>query len=367
MISRLGLLFSVAALVSLSAPACTADPTANGDEDVGQVALALNSGFRLPFKCAASMTVTQGNNSGFSHTGASAYGFDFGVPLNTQLVASKAGKVSFARGDVKPGNPCYSGGGPSCVSTLNYVTIDHGDGTSTLYAHMNSVSVTVGQTVAQGQPIGLSGGTGWSTGPHTHLQRQTNCGAFTCQSVAMSFDDVGGSGVPVAGQTVKSQNACAGVDCALGNGYYCGGNGVKGDKATLFLCTGGTPAVSEKCTYGCLPMPPGTEDRCATAAEAPDAGVDAASEAAEAGGPASGEPPAPASGAPGSSGSSGDRATDGASSLPASDDPNASSCAMTPSTSSAGSRAWVGIVIAFASAVAALRRRRADGWLIARR
>jgi MYXO-CTERM domain-containing protein len=260
----------VAAAIAATASGCTSAELEKL-ENVGVVDQALNSGFRIPFKCGFETTVTQGNNTNFSHNGEAAYGFDFGVVVNTPLVAAKAGTVSFARNDVKPGNPCYAGGGSGCISTLNYVTIDHGDGTSTLYAHMNSVSVAPGTQVAQGQVIGLSGGTGWSTGPHTHIQRQKNCGIFVCQSIPMSFDDVAGAGVPVGGQAVKSQNGCTGdrPDCELGDGAYCGGNGVKGDAKGLFQCTGGVPKLTETCEFGCKPMPSGTADRCATAEEAP--------------------------------------------------------------------------------------------------
>lgn|GEM_PF-5526782 len=268
---------ALAALTTLAAPACTSasdDAERATEEPVGNVTQALNSGFRLPFKCGFNTTVTQGNNSSFSHVGESAWGYDFGVVVNTPLVAARAGVVTFARNDVKPGNPCYSGGGPSCASILNYVTVKHSDGTSTVYAHINAATVSVGQTVAQGQQIGLSGGTGWSTGPHTHVQRQQNCPYFYCQSIPMSFDDVAGNGMPVAGQAVKSQNTCADVDCAIGDGHYCGGNGVKGDTTALFLCTGGVPKKVQSCMYGCKAMPPGVDDRCATAEEAPpvDAG-----------------------------------------------------------------------------------------------
>lgn len=271
-------------------------------EEVGVVTQGLSSGFRLPFRCGYATTVTQGNNTGFSHNGVSAYGFDFGVPLNTQLVAAKGGVVTYARNDVQPGNPCYSGGGPSCASTLNYVTVAHGDGTSTVYAHLNKVLVSVGQQVKQGQPVGLSGGTGYSTGPHTHLQRQvSNCGFFYCQSVPMSFDDVVGAGVPVGGQAVKSQNTCSANpdDCPLGDADYCGNNGVKGDPNSLYTCTDGVPKLTEKCTYGCKAGPNGTVDRCATASEAPpvDAGTDAQAEV-EASTPAPPSPSTPSTGAP---------------------------------------------------------------------
>jgi murein DD-endopeptidase MepM/ murein hydrolase activator NlpD len=55
------------------------------------------------------------------------------------------------------------------------VEIDHGDGHTTLYAHlMSEPYVTVGQRVAGGQPIGALGSTGFSTGPHLHLEVKQN-------------------------------------------------------------------------------------------------------------------------------------------------------------------------------------------------
>lgn len=52
----------------------------------------------------------------------------------------------------------------------NYVVLNHGDGTSSLYAHMSSRAVKVGQVVKQGAVLGYVGSTGNSTGPHLHLE-----------------------------------------------------------------------------------------------------------------------------------------------------------------------------------------------------
>lgn len=57
-------------------------------------------------------------------------------------------------------------------------------------------------------------------------------------------------------------------DCGLGDGLYCGGNGVEGAADTLYRCTGGTPKVEETCDAGCQWMPAGTSDRCAPASAA---------------------------------------------------------------------------------------------------
>ncbi len=51
-----------------------------------------------------------------------------------------------------------------------YVVIKHPNGTQTLYAHLSSVSVALGQTVAKGAKIGGMGNSGRSTGPHLHFE-----------------------------------------------------------------------------------------------------------------------------------------------------------------------------------------------------
>jgi murein DD-endopeptidase MepM/ murein hydrolase activator NlpD len=52
----------------------------------------------------------------------------------------------------------------------NYVVISHANGTQTLYAHAESLNVTMGQTVSQGDVIAYIGITGKTTGPHVHFE-----------------------------------------------------------------------------------------------------------------------------------------------------------------------------------------------------
>ena len=54
------------------------------------------------------------------------------------------------------------------------IVLDHGDGFSTLYAHLNKIRVKYGHVVRQGQRIGDIGSTGMSTGPHLHFEMRVN-------------------------------------------------------------------------------------------------------------------------------------------------------------------------------------------------
>lgn len=82
-------------------------------------------------------------------------GADLAAFTGAQIVATAPGKVTFA--GIKG-------------SYGRTVEIDHGSGFRTLYGHMNSINVKVGQEVAIGSRIGTMGSTGRSTGPHLHYE-----------------------------------------------------------------------------------------------------------------------------------------------------------------------------------------------------
>lgn len=163
-------------------------------------------GYLLPLECEMTVTVTQGNDGDTSHTGGSRYAFDFGIPRDTPVVAMADGEVVLTYDETGPGDPCYDGGGSDCNPYTNFVSLRHGDGTATVYKHLNAVAVTAGQVVSRAEVIGHSGTTGWSTGPHLHVARTEDCGQSYCVSIPLSFADVPGDGVPVTGQSVTSGN-----------------------------------------------------------------------------------------------------------------------------------------------------------------
>jgi murein DD-endopeptidase MepM/ murein hydrolase activator NlpD len=89
-------------------------------------------------------------------------GNDFGTPVGTRLGSMSTGTVIFAG---------YEGG------YGNKVEIEYWDGTVSVYGHMSQIDVTVGQQLAPGDLVGLSGNTGHSTGPHLHLEIHPDGGA----------------------------------------------------------------------------------------------------------------------------------------------------------------------------------------------
>jgi murein DD-endopeptidase MepM/ murein hydrolase activator NlpD len=160
-------------------------------------------GFWLPLECGDTATISQGNDGGFSHQGNAFYAFDFSLGIGTPMVAMAEGVVIHTYAETMPGDPCYDGGGPECFPHGNLVVLYHGDGSTTLYKHLSEVLVTDGELVPRGELVGLSGSTGYSTGPHAHVARQEDCGEPNCQSIPLEFVEVG---VPVTGQSVTSEN-----------------------------------------------------------------------------------------------------------------------------------------------------------------
>jgi murein DD-endopeptidase MepM/ murein hydrolase activator NlpD len=81
-------------------------------------------------------------------------GLDYAVPSGTPVAAANRGTVLLAR---------------SLYFEGNCVVLDHGQGWMTLYMHLSEIKVKEGESIARGQELGLSGGSGRATGPHLHI------------------------------------------------------------------------------------------------------------------------------------------------------------------------------------------------------
>jgi murein DD-endopeptidase MepM/ murein hydrolase activator NlpD len=87
-------------------------------------------------------------------------GIDLAAPMNTPVLAAGDGVVVAATA--------------SDVGYGNHIILAHDGHTLTLYGHLAMMGVKVGDTVKQGQPIGLLGSTGNSTGPHLHFEARVD-------------------------------------------------------------------------------------------------------------------------------------------------------------------------------------------------
>jgi len=132
------------------------------------------------------MDLTQDcNDSLYSdHVGSGKNAWDFANGTQFPISAARAGRITHLKMSSHFG--CDT---PACVDYANYIVVDHGDGTTSVYLHMAGGSldpaVRCGEPVRQGQKLAMAGSTGWSTGPHLHFQvnathagetRQCECG-----------------------------------------------------------------------------------------------------------------------------------------------------------------------------------------------
>ena len=140
-------------------PATTAAPTTSGGSSGGSG----NTGISTPTSggtwlrpCSYTYMSSPFGFRTSPTAGASSYhqGVDLAAPANTPVYATRSGIVTANT---------YSG------SAGNYITINHGDGFSSIYMHLANTVVSSGQAVSAGQLIGYVGRTGIATGYHLHF------------------------------------------------------------------------------------------------------------------------------------------------------------------------------------------------------
>lgn len=186
------------------------------------------------FTYPVSGTVTQGYYDDFDYNGIHG-ALDIGAGSWTAIGASRSGTVTFSG---------WSGG------YGNLVIIDHGAGYTTYYGHQVQRNVSYGQWVSTGQTIGWVGSTGYSTGPHLHLEIRrwgakqyipgwgglwVNKGG----SIPYSYPGLSGGGTTSGTKAVKVTTSVLNVRTGAGTGYAIKGQVYSGQHYISSAASGG--------------------------------------------------------------------------------------------------------------------------------
>lgn len=153
----------------------------------------LPTGYRLPFPAGQTRLLYNDDHD-------TGYAQDWSMPVGSEVVASRDGKVLFVVED------------SNSHSYPNYIALKHDDGNLTWYVHLkqNGALVNVGDYVKSGQVIGLSGNTGTSSGPHLHFAFTKNAQGWP-RMIPYLLDVPGG--VPIESKWYTSGNVMVnGVD-----------------------------------------------------------------------------------------------------------------------------------------------------------
>ena len=126
-----------------------------------------NYKYTLPYQKGKSFKIIQTFGGKFSHNlEHSKYAIDFGLKIGDTITAARNGIVIFIKEDSKK-----YGKTRKFINYANKIKVLHNDGTIGDYVHLdyNGALVKVGDSIIVGQPIGISGLTGFTTTPHLHF------------------------------------------------------------------------------------------------------------------------------------------------------------------------------------------------------
>ena len=119
-------------------------------------------------------SATAASLKGFITPAKGPFGSGFGPrmhPIFKEVRQHNGVDIDAKQGDAvwaaKEGRTLFSG---TMTGFGNVIVLDHGNGVSSLYAHLSKILVNTNDTVKKGEVIGLVGSTGWATGPHLHFE-----------------------------------------------------------------------------------------------------------------------------------------------------------------------------------------------------
>lgn len=146
--------------------------------------------YRLPFATGTACRVSQGFDTAQTHKENSKYAVDFAMEEGTKIYAAREGVVVKTKSDSNIG-----GYAKEFAKDGNFVTVLHNDGTFGTYYHLKQFGVLVkeGDFVQRGLPLGYSGNTGFSSGPHLHFSVFKAISATATHTIAVKF--IGKNGV----------------------------------------------------------------------------------------------------------------------------------------------------------------------------
>lgn len=168
-------------------------------------------GYKLPTPAGVPWVITQGPYGTFSHWGNSLHAFDIAPREGYCVVAMKAGTAYTHDLGLHQDHQHHSFG--------NYITIDHGDGEYSQYAHLATGTFVVhnGEHVEQGQALAMAGNSGYTLGEgggyHVHVS-VTRALPIASQSVPFQFEDLPNWTRGGGYRTVVSTNASPLWDCS---------------------------------------------------------------------------------------------------------------------------------------------------------
>ncbi|NIM49184.1 MAG: peptidoglycan DD-metalloendopeptidase family protein [Gemmatimonadales bacterium] len=148
------------------------------------------SHYVLPYPAGAAYEVAQGYcGSGPWSSHNERFAIDFHMPIGAPLVASRGGVVVYLIDE-------FDDSGMNDDSQLNYIIIQHEDGTAAAYVHIEqrSTVVQVGETVTLGQRIANSGNSGFTdNNPHLHFELFSRFPYdFPGDNIPVTFRNAGG-------------------------------------------------------------------------------------------------------------------------------------------------------------------------------
>jgi murein DD-endopeptidase MepM/ murein hydrolase activator NlpD len=167
-------------------------------------------GYKLPIPAGQPWVITQGPHGTFSHWGNSVHAYDIAPRSARCVVAMKAGVAYTHDLGLLQDHRHHSFG--------NYITIDHGNGEYSHYAHLarGTFVVTNGQRVEQGQALAIAGNSGYTLGEgggyHIHVS-VTREPAISSNSIPFQFEDLPDAAHGGSNRTVVSSNVSPLCDC----------------------------------------------------------------------------------------------------------------------------------------------------------